>query len=341
MPCRPSPARCSSCTRTRSWCSTAEGAGILVHLGIDTDHLAGEGFELLVAEKDAVEAGQPVTRWSPADVAERGLSPMVMVCVLDTTARRRDQRPHRRHRRGGRRTLRLARRLVTSPPVAALLLDLDGTLVDSEPLHRERYRAWFERRGWPYDDEVAPSSPAAAPTTSSAPSTGRGAARTPTRCSPRSSRWSRSGSFPSRSPARWRRSRGRARPASRWRWSPRRRRDGPAGRSSRFGGIDAFDTTVTRDDIANGKPDPACYALACERLGVDPGAARRLRGRARRRALGRRGGRRHGRRRHHQLHRAAAVGCRCHPHRARPHDAAGPARPLTQNGTPHSSTTLA
>ncbi len=63
---------------------TAEGAGILVHLGIDTNHLAGEGFELLVSEKDAVEAGQPVTRWSPSDVAERGLSPMVMVCVLDT-----------------------------------------------------------------------------------------------------------------------------------------------------------------------------------------------------------------------------------------------------------------
>ncbi len=37
-----------------------------------------------MAEKDAVEAGQPVTRWNPADVVERGLSPMVMVCVLDT-----------------------------------------------------------------------------------------------------------------------------------------------------------------------------------------------------------------------------------------------------------------
>ena len=58
---------------------TAEGAGVLVHLGIDTNQLEGEGFELLVAEKDAVEAGQPVTRWDPSDVVERGLSPMVMV----------------------------------------------------------------------------------------------------------------------------------------------------------------------------------------------------------------------------------------------------------------------
>ncbi len=63
---------------------TAEGTGILVHLGIDTNHLAGAGFELLVREKDAVDAGQPVTRWNPSDVVERGLSPMVMVCVLDT-----------------------------------------------------------------------------------------------------------------------------------------------------------------------------------------------------------------------------------------------------------------
>ena len=65
---------------------TGEGTGFLVHLGIDTNHLAGAGFELLVAEKDTVEAGRPVTRWNPSDIAERGLSPVVMVCVLDTAA---------------------------------------------------------------------------------------------------------------------------------------------------------------------------------------------------------------------------------------------------------------
>ncbi len=65
---------------------TDEGAGILVHLGIDTVHLEGAGFELLAAEKDTVEAGQPVTRWNPSDVVARDLSPMVMVCVLDTKA---------------------------------------------------------------------------------------------------------------------------------------------------------------------------------------------------------------------------------------------------------------
>ena len=40
-----------------------------------------------------------------------------------------------------------------------------------------------------------------------------------------------------------------------------------------LGGLAVFDTSVTRDDVDTGKPDPACYALACERLGADAGAA--------------------------------------------------------------------
>ncbi|WP_377638887.1 PTS glucose transporter subunit IIA [Oryzobacter terrae] len=63
---------------------TDDGTGVLVHLGIDTVKLDGAGFELLVEEKSRVEAGQAVTRWDPTDVAGRELSPMVMLCVLDT-----------------------------------------------------------------------------------------------------------------------------------------------------------------------------------------------------------------------------------------------------------------
>jgi len=40
------------------------------------------------------------------------------------------------------------------PPGAGLLLDLDGTLVDSEPVHRGAYREYFEGRGWQVPDEV-------------------------------------------------------------------------------------------------------------------------------------------------------------------------------------------
>lgn len=36
--------------------------------------------------------------------------------------------------------------------VAGLLLDLDGTLVDSEPIHRAAYHGFFADRGWPVED---------------------------------------------------------------------------------------------------------------------------------------------------------------------------------------------
>lgn len=41
-----------------------------------------------------------------------------------------------------------------SESVAALLLDLDGTLVDSEGFHRQVFRNWFAARGWPLTDDV-------------------------------------------------------------------------------------------------------------------------------------------------------------------------------------------
>jgi mannitol-1-/sugar-/sorbitol-6-phosphatase len=41
-----------------------------------------------------------------------------------------------------------------SGPGAGLLLDLDGTLVDSEPVHAAAYREYFSGRGWDVDDQV-------------------------------------------------------------------------------------------------------------------------------------------------------------------------------------------
>jgi PTS system glucose-specific IIA component len=61
------------------------GRGVLVHLGIDTVHLAGAGFTLLVAEGDAVDAGTPVVRWDPALVESGGRSPICPVVALDAT----------------------------------------------------------------------------------------------------------------------------------------------------------------------------------------------------------------------------------------------------------------
>ena len=41
-----------------------------------------------------------------------------------------------------------------SAPGAGLLLDLDGTLVDSEPMQRAAFRAYFVERGWDVADDV-------------------------------------------------------------------------------------------------------------------------------------------------------------------------------------------
>ena len=64
---------------------SADGRGVLVHLGIDTVELKGEGFELLVEEGAAVAAGDPVVRWDPAAVEAGGRSPSCPVVALDAS----------------------------------------------------------------------------------------------------------------------------------------------------------------------------------------------------------------------------------------------------------------
>jgi len=66
-------------------CSEA-GHGVLVHLGIDTCHLNGVGFQLLAAEGDVVEAGHEVVSWNPAEIGGDGISTTVMVVALDRPA---------------------------------------------------------------------------------------------------------------------------------------------------------------------------------------------------------------------------------------------------------------
>ncbi|MDP0396649.1 PTS sugar transporter subunit IIA [Tsukamurella strandjordii] len=60
------------------------GAGILVHVGIDTVNLQGEGFTLLAAEKATVAAGDPLISFSPALIRERGLSAICPVVLMDS-----------------------------------------------------------------------------------------------------------------------------------------------------------------------------------------------------------------------------------------------------------------
>jgi PTS system glucose-specific IIA component len=62
----------------------AAGRGVLVHLGLDTVQLKGDGFQLLVAAGEEVQAGQPMIRWDPAAVESGGRSPVCPVIALDS-----------------------------------------------------------------------------------------------------------------------------------------------------------------------------------------------------------------------------------------------------------------
>ena len=57
------------------------GLEILVHVGLETVSLNGEGFEILVKEGDKVKAGQPVAKADLALIRERGLKTITSLVV--------------------------------------------------------------------------------------------------------------------------------------------------------------------------------------------------------------------------------------------------------------------
>jgi sugar PTS system EIIA component len=59
------------------------GNGVLVHLGIDTVHMQGAGFEMLAREGAHVEAGEDIVVWDPQSVEDAGRSAICAVVVLD------------------------------------------------------------------------------------------------------------------------------------------------------------------------------------------------------------------------------------------------------------------
>ena len=63
---------------------TANGAEILIHVGIDTVSMNGEGFNHKVAQGDKVKAGDVLGTFDSAKIAEAGLDNTTMVIVTNT-----------------------------------------------------------------------------------------------------------------------------------------------------------------------------------------------------------------------------------------------------------------
>ncbi|MFQ6170767.1 HAD family hydrolase [Oryzobacter sp. R7] len=162
---------------------------------------------------------------------------------------------------------------MTAPGVAALLLDLDGTLVDSEPIHREGFAAWYRSRGWEYTDEVSAlfigrraddvfatvdgpwrgldaqvlfAEAVAAMPADRLPEPVPGAAELLDHAA--------SAGLPVALVT-----------SANLAWAEKV--------LAPLGGLDRFASLVTRDDVADGKPHPEGYASACRLLGVDPALA--------------------------------------------------------------------
>jgi sugar PTS system EIIA component len=62
---------------------TPDNVGVLVHLGLDTVALNGEGFTAHVSQGDDVVAGQVVITYDVPSVAAKGLNPIVPVVIMD------------------------------------------------------------------------------------------------------------------------------------------------------------------------------------------------------------------------------------------------------------------
>ena len=62
-----------------------DGRAVLVHLGIDTVKLGGEGFTIHASEGDVVQRGTVLVTWDPAAVRDGGKSAVCPVVALEAT----------------------------------------------------------------------------------------------------------------------------------------------------------------------------------------------------------------------------------------------------------------
>ena len=63
-----------------------DGHDILIHIGVDTVEMGGEGFETLVKEGQEVKAGDPLVKADPSRIRQKGFSAITSVLVTDADA---------------------------------------------------------------------------------------------------------------------------------------------------------------------------------------------------------------------------------------------------------------
>lgn len=63
---------------------TPAGAEVLVHIGINTVDLKGEGFTMQLSEGQQVQAGEAIGEFDIATIQEHGLEPTTMVIITNS-----------------------------------------------------------------------------------------------------------------------------------------------------------------------------------------------------------------------------------------------------------------
>lgn len=154
---------------------------------------------------------------------------------------------------------------------AALLVDLDGTLVDSEPLHRRGYEAFFAHRGWQVPDLAVFTGRRAEDVFAAEPGPWAG-------LDPDELAASVMPFVPAEAPG--------AVPGARSLLLAARALAIPTAvvtsalppwvslcLDEALGLPGGVDLVVTAEDVVDGKPDPTGYRLACSTLGIEPDEA--------------------------------------------------------------------